>query len=116
MTVEEVLAKHGLTPLIPDSCGDGWTDIVDRLCSDLAAMGWDGTLSQVKSKFGGLRFYADLNGVEDTKSGWARIDEAEAESYRTCEVCGEPGALVCVYGWYSTVCEEHHQEQLRQAR
>lgn len=60
------------------------------------------TASQVKEKFGGLRFYT--NGYTDEVSGMIRM--AEAMSYRTCEECGSPGRSNS-YGWISTLCDTH---------
>lgn len=57
---------------------------------------------QVKEKFGGLRFYT--NGTDDVVNGMIRM--AESLSYRTCEVCGNPGKLR-KGGWMQTLCDEH---------
>jgi hypothetical protein len=64
------------------------------------------TASQVKEKFGGLRFYT--NGYTDEVSGMIRM--AESMSYRTCEVCGSPGRSNN-YGWISTLCDTHRLER-----
>ena len=61
-------------------------------------------VSQVKEKFGGLRFYIDYG--DDTIYGMIRM--AESMSYRTCEVCGNPGEPNSE-GWISTRCETHHK-------
>ena len=64
------------------------------------------TASQVKEKFGGLRFYT--NGYTDVIQGM--ISMAESMSYRTCEVCGNPGRSNN-YGWISTLCDTHRLER-----
>jgi hypothetical protein len=77
-------------------CGDGWYDILYRLCSivsnrieshkrmdKLLNFNW----SQIKEKFGGLRAYC--YGADEYMSG--AIDMAESMSYITCEVSGEKG-------------------------
>ena len=64
------------------------------------------TASQVKEKFGGLRFYT--NGYTDVIDGMISI--AESMSYRTCEVCGNPGRSNN-YGWISTLCDTHRLER-----
>ena len=64
------------------------------------------TASQVKEKFGGLRFYT--NGYTDVINGM--ISMAESMSYRTCEVCGNPGRSNN-YGWISTLCNTHRLER-----
>jgi hypothetical protein len=58
--------------------------------------------SQVKEKFGGLRFY--VNGATDKH--WNFISFAESMSYRTCEECGAPGKTY-TDGWHTTLCDIH---------
>jgi len=60
------------------------------------------TASQVKEKFGGLRFY--VNGATDKH--WSFISFAESMSYVTCEVCGSPGKRY-TDGWHKTLCDIH---------
>ena len=90
--------------------GDGWFAIVWRLCEDLEplvtevekATGQWFEVTQVKEKFGGLRFYVNHR----TDAIWKRIEAAETESLRTCEVCGQPGKGR-EGDWILTVCDEH---------
>jgi hypothetical protein len=56
-------------------------------------------VTQVKEKFGTLRFYSDGN-----DRIWRLVRFADALSAVTCELCGEPGKLGQRYGWYSTRC------------
>jgi len=58
--------------------------------------------SQVKEKFGGLRFY--VNGATDKH--WNFISVAENMSYRTCEECGSAGKTY-TNGWHTTLCDIH---------
>jgi hypothetical protein len=58
--------------------------------------------SQVKEKFGGLRFY--VNGATDKHHNY--ITFAESMSYRTCEECGAPGKRY-TDGWHQTLCDIH---------
>lgn len=58
--------------------------------------------TQVKEKFGGLRFY--VNGATDKH--WNYISFAENMSYRTCEQCGAPGKRY-TDGWHQTLCDHH---------
>jgi hypothetical protein len=91
--------------------GDGWFNIVWRLCEDLEplvaeaerATGRPFEVLQVKEKFGGLRFY--VSHPHRTDAILQRIEAAELESLRTCEVCGKPGKVRddCI----RTVCDEH---------
>lgn len=57
--------------------------------------------TQVKEKFGGLRFY--VNG--GTQKHHAYIRFAEAMSYRTCEYCGATQDVYQTSGWVHTVCK-----------
>jgi hypothetical protein len=61
--------------------------------------------SQVKEKFGGLRFYVDGANKEHHNFIWF----AENMSYRTCEECGAPGKLY-TGGWHRTLCKTHAEE------
>jgi hypothetical protein len=38
-------------------CGDGWFDLLWKLCQDIEELGYCGQIIQIKEKFGGLRFY-----------------------------------------------------------
>ena len=58
--------------------------------------------SQVKEKFGGLRFYVQAA----TKEHYNYISFAESMSYRTCESCGNPGKTY-TNGWHTTLCDIH---------
>ena len=82
--------------------GPGWYTLVNRLIDDLFGLGWDGELHQIKEKFGGLRFY--IGAASDEV--FDRILDAENESYKTCEQCGQPGKLRGD-GWMYTACDEH---------
>jgi hypothetical protein len=56
----------------------------------------------VKEKFGGLRIY--VNDADDNIR--LRIETAQLESFRTCEICGQPGTRR-EGGWIKTLCDEH---------
>lgn len=90
--------------------GKGWHKLVEKLIEDLFELGWDGCLLQIKEKFGGLRFYI----AEGSDAIFDRINEAEDESYQTCEVTGEPGELRSDLGWIKTLCEEEYQKEKRE--
>ena len=59
--------------------------------------------TQVKEKFGGLRFY--YSGGDDYIRGI--VDMAEEMSYITCEECGNVGKTVNKNNWLRTLCGEH---------
>ena len=90
---------------------DGWFDILWRLCEDLEPMvaeferttGRQFEVLQVKEKFGGLRFYVTCRKEEAIRQ---RIGTAAQESFRTCEICGQPGILR-EDGRIKILCDEH---------
>ena len=63
------------------------------------------TASQVKEKFGTLRFYIDRG----TDEHYNFIRFAEYMSAVTCEQCGAPGKRRG-HGWIYTTCDEHTNE------
>lgn len=106
---------------------DGWFNIIDTLCGSIQHhIDWqncegrfesmkkhrqpeaDGTwnkvhqveASQIKEKFGGLRFY--YTGGDEHISGL--VSFAETISLRTCEMCGSPGRQT-KKGWVRTLCK-----------
>lgn len=91
--------------------GDGWCDLLERACARIraAVRTDDGTFysTQVKEKYGTLRFYWDgaLSRGADAKVEGA-IDLAEARSACTCEICGAEGRLYGP-GWLTTRCAAH---------
>lgn len=110
--VRDVIKKHGVEVLFNDSVGDGWSDILDRLFTDLIEMGWAKRGFQIKEKFASLTFYADYSGISDIDTARKRVDAARAESSKTCELCGEPGfPMRGSMGWWKTLCEDHHAER-----
>jgi hypothetical protein len=109
-------------------CGDGWYQILDSLCAQIQHYtDWNNSnhakgykqykqvtqvvASQVKEKFGGLRFY--YNGGDDHISGMVRM--AESWAAHTCEECGALGTMRHG-GWIRTLCDTHeemYQERMR---
>lgn len=65
--------------------------------------------SQVKEKFGTLRFYL----TSGTDEMYDLIHEAEAKSATTCEDCGTPGKRRGG-GWILTLCDQCAKEQDRE--
>lgn len=93
--------KNETEPFEPNSLGKGWEKLLAKLYDDLVLLGWDTVLLQHKEKFGGLRFYIG-NGNDEI---FNRINEAEAESLKTCQWCGKPGHPRDG-GWILTLCDE----------
>lgn len=90
----------------------GWMPLVHHLSHDLAK--YPIQVVQVKEKFGGLRFYIDLaedidhwgvigpTAFEDVHN---LISEAEARSYKVCELCGAESGYGQIRGnWIKTSC------------
>jgi hypothetical protein len=97
------------------TCGDGWYDIIDRLCSSLQgrvdSVATEDDVEQlqvvalqVKEKFGSLCFYAS-GGDDETRR---MICIAEKESSVVCETCGHTGQLRKGF-WLRTMCDECHE-------
>lgn len=80
---------------------DGWFKIIDDLSRKLA--GLDVQATQVKEKYGGLRFYTDGPDIDEAEPF---IKEAEEFCYKTCETCGKQGKLYEL-GWFKTLCPQH---------
>lgn len=62
--------------------------------------------TQVKEKYGTLRFYIDGG----TDEHYGAIQFAEHMSAVTCEVCGNKGKPNRDGGWISTRCEKHRDD------
>ena len=102
--------------------GPGWRALVLSLIRDLFKLGWDGSLSQTKEKFGGLRFY--IGG--GTTEIFDRIEKAEDIAEATCEHCGRVGTLrgdgwlvtMCRYCWrraqYVKKMDDYHNDKIRE--
>lgn len=96
-------------------CGDGWFDIIWNLCYNIDTMLkseypelCDGFIvTQVKEKYGGLRFYVGSAPEEI----FDLITITEEGSEKICEVCGERGENQQIFGWYMTTCPTHTEER-----
>ena len=88
-------------------CEHGWDELLKPLFDYIEKFnkenpGNEIIISQVKEKFGGLRFYVDNSTPELDKM----IEEACADSFNVCETCGSRENVGITGGsWYSTVCE-----------
>jgi hypothetical protein len=92
-------------------CGDGWFDLLLEASIKLEALivalpeadREYCCASQVKEKFGTLRFY--MHGFPPGAD--EIIDEAERRSARECEECGKRGRTIWINSWASTMCLTH---------
>lgn len=84
-------------------CGNGWYDILDEMMAKIASLNLppEFTFSQIKEKFGTLRVYTSYCDERVEKI----IEEAEAKSAVTCEICGKPGT-VNQKGWLKCRCAD----------
>lgn len=116
--------------------GDGWYPLIDMVCARLmsrvnmlryqCAEWYEGeklekakqdlaeaekaipVASQVKEKFGGLRFYVE----SATDEQYNYIDFIESMSYRVCEDCGTmKDTMTYSCGWMRTLCPDHADQQ-----
>lgn len=98
------------------ACSGGWDDLIRQLHNRLVGIDPDYRVVQVKEKLGGLRYYIEPSRGLDpmlVKRLYDVENEAEADSYSICEVCGEPGELRGG-SWYRTLCDIHHLEREEQ--
>ena len=87
------LARFGI------SCSDGWMDIVSKCAEEIVANDPEERVKffQIKEKFGGLRFYTDIEDYDNEKDKdfYQLISsitmKAEIEASKTCELCGVAG-------------------------
>lgn len=123
MTTEEIIAKY--PKIFEDYEGnpgrvnwygvpDGWLPVIDKLCGsiqnyiDNVSRYIDGkrvkpkqvTCTQMKEKFGGLRFYAD--NTDEVVEGM--ISMAEFICDNKCQDCGSEEDLGLTSGWISVLC------------
>lgn len=103
----QIFQDHGGNPMktcmaMGIAVGDGWYDLIRRLCEDIMAMNPPEQFKalQVKEKFGTLRFYAAGGTPEISK----RIIAAEWESSKTCESCGSKENVTSEGAWVTTLC------------
>ena len=96
----------------------GWWPILQALCSNIQHyLNWINknhenrpiveqvVVTQIKEKFGGLRFYYD--GGDEKIQGMVLMAESWAD--KSCEICGAPGTGGGK-GWIKTLCPTHRAE------
>lgn len=99
--------------------GDGWYKIIREICEEMERVrqktGIQYIADQVKSKFGGLRFYYHedcrlLKLSKDERDKYNKhmrkfVSNREMEAEKTCENCGKSGTRRSS-GWIRTLCDK----------
>jgi hypothetical protein len=80
--------------------GPGWASLIQDAYNMFPETAF---VTQVKEKFGELSIY--VNGLSLREMD--KLDAITAKSTRICEVCGAPGNIATIRGWYKTLCYEH---------
>ncbi len=101
---------HRLIPF-EFQCGDGWFEIIWRLCVELeplvteleAETGERFEVVQVMQTLGTLRFYT----THRTDPIDELISDAREEAFHTCEVCASPGRWLETSGMHRVLCNKH---------
>lgn len=137
--VKELHEKHPLMFAHPYGgvcVGKGWYPILRALCHNIqahidAVACWRRNLivrnphnrplpeevpqvvvTQIKEKYGGLRFYYD--GGDDMIEGMVHM--AESWAAVTCEICGNHGSIRNAGGWLTSLCDMHYNERIELVR
>jgi len=92
----------------------GWNEIIKNLSEEINKILGEDTkyfsVVQIKQKFGGLRYYYDIDydKIDDEKLDKIKeaIEKAEEKSFQTCEICGNIGELKSNGYWIFTTCDE----------
>lgn len=92
-------------------CGKGWNKLIIPILDyiDLYNSGHDDKIEilQIKEKFGGLRIYTSFSTPELDQL----IDDAEEQSFKTCEYCGSTENVSQTTGWIKTLCSKCMREK-----
>lgn len=88
--------------------GKGWWILIDSACSLMEdkEMKPEG-FTQIKEKFGGLRFYFGVSNLKD--KSWPKMDQfigsIEYMSWFICEDCGSHDNVTTEGNWKKTLCK-----------
>lgn len=99
------------------ACGDGWFKLIWELCEHIELelklrkiKGANFHVTDIKEKFGQLRFYCNGNDWI-----WRLTLIAEDISGTVCETCGKPGKTEKVDGWLMTCCPKHLEARIAES-
>jgi len=100
-------------------CPKGWSDLVWNLIADIdLELNGDFTvfdITQVKEKFGGLRFYYQFPNSKKHKSAdyiSQLVEQAEGDSWGICLTCGTTEGVKTKiagggnFGWVASQCDD----------
>jgi hypothetical protein len=87
------------------SVGEGWSGLINMLYDNKPK---DVVVTDVKEKYGTLRFYV----ASCSEEFYKLIDEAEDKSATICEFCGEDGETRFDLGWYKTLCDKCYDNEI----
>lgn len=102
-----------------DEVDKGWALIVLQCHKELKHLDPKYKISQIKEKFGGLRYYFDSSFDFDSTTRKIMdyvVEAAEHRCSQTCEICGSGGELRKNNGWYKTLCDEHNPDTLKKEK
>jgi hypothetical protein len=104
-------------------CDDGWYDLLDKcmsklqyfcdICSEKSGKEVQVIATQIKEKFGTLRFYIKTHGANDIENKIIDdiIDKAESDSAHICEITGKDANVCHRGGWYKTLSYKEARER-----
>lgn len=84
----------------------GWHGLLTKGFKQMFDLGWDGTIVQIKEKFGSLRIYLPANTSQEIRM---IVDLMENKTSNVCSECGEK-ATHTSSGWVLFYCEKHTPE------
>jgi len=88
---------------------EGWHDLVSKTDEKMMFLDPEYKITQVKEKFGQLRFYYASMAEELIRDIMSDVSHAvEMRSAHICETCGKYGELRNL-GWMRTLCDEHYE-------
>ena len=116
----KLYAQKDLSPQQSLMCygfpGNGWFELINTLSSDLQSVcdryGVQIEAVQVKSKWGGMRYYYGVNNLEKTdvpSEFYNEVDRliktAESDSFKVCQGCGAAKDEESMYHSYCQACK-----------
>lgn len=107
---DEIVKDYDYSYTLLDEMPDGWRIAFgEQMCEEIQqalnqqpqVFANTFRITQIKEKFGGLRFYTNWTTPEINKA----IDKYENISYSTCICCGAPAKWI-TKGWISPFCDK----------